>query len=191
MWKHILWVLNELVLMRQLQWVPTRYFGKKNNKLIFSILFLHRLTCFEIWTHSCLGFTWIPRWNSILYLFSNNQWDSQYSCTLNLKRTYRMHYYHSHFHSERPLVYCTYFLNALAHLDDFTCQAVEYCAYIIIRIDSVTNIAVFMGPADNYYKNNRWKSPKWYFAGLMGHKNPKKFHNEIFNLFTFFNNIKS
>ena len=43
---------------------------------------------------------------------------------------------------------------------------------MIIRIDSVTNIAVCMGPADNYYKN-RGKSPKWYFAGLMGRKNPK------------------
>ena len=34
-----------------------------------------------------------------------------------------------------------------------------------------------MEPADNYmyYTNNKWKSPKWYFAGLMSHKNLKSF----------------
>ena len=30
---------------------------------------------------------------------------------------------------KRPPVYSAYFLNALADLDDFMCQAVEYCAY--------------------------------------------------------------
>ena len=55
---------------------------------------------------------------------------------------------------ERPPLYSAYFPYSLTDLDDFMCQAVNI-EHIIIRIDSVTNIAVFMGPANSYYKNYR------------------------------------
>ena len=42
---------------------------------------------------------------------------------------YKMHRKHGNFHSKEASSIQCIFLYALADLDDFMCQAVEYCAY--------------------------------------------------------------